>query len=188
MEIAPAALAEAGCERRTETGLFCGVRRLQSCNFPWAVPASERGQDLADAQRVGLVGIAVDLIVAIGVGDHILSHLSHPKQELLPAAQAWAAKVKDEPIFYVLASGPNYGVAYSMCCCHFDPALVDLGKVDGDKVFGIGVQELQAALIQCAGAAFAHQQEFSCLACFFLVLLLSYINGCFFPFALDIHK
>lgn len=41
------------------------------------------------------------------------------KKELLPAAQAWAAKVKDEPVFYVLASGPNYGVAYSMCCCHF---------------------------------------------------------------------
>ena len=41
------------------------------------------------------------------------------KKELLPVAQEWAAKVKDEPIFYVLASGPNYGVAYSMCCCHF---------------------------------------------------------------------
>lgn len=41
------------------------------------------------------------------------------KEELLPAAGEWAAKVKDEPIFYVLASGPNYGVAYSMCCCHF---------------------------------------------------------------------
>lgn len=41
------------------------------------------------------------------------------KKELLPAAQAWAQKVKDEPIFYVLASGSNYGVAYSMCCCHF---------------------------------------------------------------------
>lgn len=40
------------------------------------------------------------------------------KKELLPAAQAWAQKVKDEPIIYVLASGPNYGVAYSMCSCH----------------------------------------------------------------------
>lgn len=45
--------------------------------------------------------------------------IDEAKKELLPAAQAWAAKVKDEPIFYVLASGPNYGVAYSMCCCHF---------------------------------------------------------------------
>lgn len=45
--------------------------------------------------------------------------VAEAKTELLPAAQEWAAKVKDEPIFYVLASGPNYGVAYSMCCCHF---------------------------------------------------------------------
>lgn len=45
--------------------------------------------------------------------------IDEAKQELLPAAQEWAAKVKDEPIFYVLASGSNYGVAYSMCCCHF---------------------------------------------------------------------
>lgn len=40
------------------------------------------------------------------------------KKELLPVAQKWAQKVKDEPIIYVLASGPNYGVAYSMCSCH----------------------------------------------------------------------
>ena len=37
----------------------------------------------------------------------------------VPIAQKWADTYKDEPIFYVLASGPNYGVAYSMCCCHF---------------------------------------------------------------------
>lgn len=41
------------------------------------------------------------------------------KESCLPAAKAWAEKEKDEPVFYVLASGPNYGVAYSMCCCHF---------------------------------------------------------------------
>lgn len=41
------------------------------------------------------------------------------KENCLPAAKAWAEKEKDEPVFYVLASGPNYGVAYSMCCCHF---------------------------------------------------------------------
>lgn len=41
------------------------------------------------------------------------------KKNCLPAAKAWAEKEKDEPVFYVLASGPNYGVAYSMCCCHF---------------------------------------------------------------------
>lgn len=41
------------------------------------------------------------------------------KKECLPAATEWAKKYKDEPVFYVLASGSNYGVAYSMCCCHF---------------------------------------------------------------------
>lgn len=41
------------------------------------------------------------------------------KRDGLDTARAWAKKYKDEPIFYVLASGPNYGVAYSMCCCHF---------------------------------------------------------------------
>lgn len=41
------------------------------------------------------------------------------KKNVLYAATEWAQKYKDEPVFYVLASGPNYGVAYSMCCCHF---------------------------------------------------------------------
>ena len=41
------------------------------------------------------------------------------KKDYLPMAKEWAEKQKDEPIFYVLASGSNYGVAYSMCCCHF---------------------------------------------------------------------
>lgn len=41
------------------------------------------------------------------------------KENCLAAAKEWADKEKDEPVFYVLASGPNYGVAYSMCCCHF---------------------------------------------------------------------
>lgn len=41
------------------------------------------------------------------------------KKNSLAAARVWAEKYKDEPIFYALASGPNYGVAYSLCCCHF---------------------------------------------------------------------
>lgn len=64
-------------------------------------------EDWADYDKAMEAYSYIDQIVAEG------------KKELLPAAQAWAAKVKDEPIFYVLASGPNYGVAYSMCCCHF---------------------------------------------------------------------
>ena len=50
---------------------------------------------------------------------HIDEIVAEGKKECLPAAQAWAAKEKDEPVFYVLASGPNYGVAYSMCRCDF---------------------------------------------------------------------
>lgn len=41
------------------------------------------------------------------------------KKNVLAAAKEWAEKYKDEQVFYVLASGSNYGVAYSMCCCHF---------------------------------------------------------------------
>lgn len=41
------------------------------------------------------------------------------KKKVFKEAVRWAEQYKDEPIFYVLASGPNYGVAYSMCCCHF---------------------------------------------------------------------
>lgn len=47
------------------------------------------------------------------------SIIAEGKNKVLPKAKLWAEKYKDEPIFYVLASGPNYGVAYSMCCCHF---------------------------------------------------------------------
>lgn len=50
---------------------------------------------------------------------HIDDIIAEGKARLLADAKAWAQKEKDEPIFYVLASGPNYGVAYSMCCCHF---------------------------------------------------------------------
>ena len=45
--------------------------------------------------------------------------MAEGKENCLAAAKEWADKEKDEPVFYVLASGPNYGVAYSMCCCHF---------------------------------------------------------------------
>ena len=33
-------------------------------------------------------------------------------RKCLADAKAWAEKYKDEPVFYVLASGSNYGVAY----------------------------------------------------------------------------
>ena len=56
---------------------------------------------------------------AMDAYQYINESVDEAKKECLPAAQAWAEKEKDEPIFYVLASGSNYGVAYSMCCCHF---------------------------------------------------------------------
>lgn len=56
---------------------------------------------------------------AMDAYQYINEIVDEAKKDCLPAAQAWAQKEKDEPIFYVLASGSNYGVAYSMCCCHF---------------------------------------------------------------------
>ncbi len=56
---------------------------------------------------------------AMDAYQYINEIVDETKKECLPAAQAWAEKEKDEPVFYVLASGSNYGVAYSMCCCHF---------------------------------------------------------------------
>lgn len=50
---------------------------------------------------------------------HIDEIVAEGKANCLETAKAWAEKVKDEPVFYVLASGPNWGVAYSMCSCHF---------------------------------------------------------------------
>lgn len=50
---------------------------------------------------------------------HIDKIISEGMDETLDDAKKWAEKYKDESVFYVLASGANYGVAYSMCCCHF---------------------------------------------------------------------
>ena len=45
--------------------------------------------------------------------------IARGKENCLADARAWAAEFKDDPLFYVLASGPSQGVAYSMGCCHF---------------------------------------------------------------------
>jgi fructoselysine 6-phosphate deglycase len=45
--------------------------------------------------------------------------IANGKEAITPTARQWAEEFKEEPIFYVLASGPNYGVAYSMSFCHF---------------------------------------------------------------------
>lgn len=41
------------------------------------------------------------------------------KQKAREDAGAWGRAYKDDPLFYILASGPSWGVAYSMGCCHF---------------------------------------------------------------------
>lgn len=41
------------------------------------------------------------------------------KENLLPQAQKFAQEFKDDEIFYVLGSGPLFGTAYTMACCHF---------------------------------------------------------------------
>lgn len=41
------------------------------------------------------------------------------KKNCLADAKAWGEAYQNDPVFYVLASGPSWGVAYSMGCCHF---------------------------------------------------------------------
>lgn len=41
------------------------------------------------------------------------------KASLLPTARKFAEDFKDDEVFYVLGSGPLYGTAYTMACCHF---------------------------------------------------------------------
>lgn len=55
-------------------------------------------------------------MAAYGLIDEIVKE---GKKTVLNEAVQWADQYKDEPVFYVLASGPCCGVAYSMCCCHF---------------------------------------------------------------------
>lgn len=57
--------------------------------------------------------------LAMEAYSHIDEIVAEGKESCLPAAREWAQKVKDEPVFFVLASGPSFGVAYSMCSCHF---------------------------------------------------------------------
>ncbi|MEN6316013.1 MAG: SIS domain-containing protein [Clostridiaceae bacterium] len=40
------------------------------------------------------------------------------KCKLLPMAKEFANKFKDDSVFYIIASGPLFGTAYTMACCH----------------------------------------------------------------------
>ncbi len=45
--------------------------------------------------------------------------VSKAKKYILPIGKEFAEKYKDEEIFYVMASGSNFGTAYTMAACHF---------------------------------------------------------------------
>ena len=86
-------------------------------------------QDYSDSNQANALRIGFEVLhqfenwdkydKAMDAYQYIDEIVSEGKKNCLPAAQAWAEKVEHEPVFYVLASGPNYGVAYSMRCCHF---------------------------------------------------------------------
>ncbi len=55
---------------------------------------------------------------AIASFDKVNDIVAEAKEECVPEATEWAKKVKDEPLFYILASGSLYDTAYSMTMCH----------------------------------------------------------------------
>lgn len=86
-------------------------------------------QDYSDSNQANSLRVGFELLhqiegwelydKAMDAYQYIDQIVQEGKENCLAEAKAWAEKEKDEPMFYVLASGPNYGVAYSMCCCHF---------------------------------------------------------------------
>ena len=86
-------------------------------------------QDYSDSNQANSLRVGFELLhqiegwelydKAMDAYQYIDQIVQEGKENCLEEAKAWAEKEKDEPVFYVLASGPNYGVAYSMCCCHF---------------------------------------------------------------------
>ena len=86
-------------------------------------------QDYSDSNQANSLRVGFELLhqiegwelydKAMEAYQYIDEIVREGKENCLAQARVWAEKEKDEPVFYVLASGPNYGVAYSMCCCHF---------------------------------------------------------------------
>ena len=86
-------------------------------------------QDYSDSNQANSLRVGFELLhqiegwelydKAMDAYQYVDQIVQEGKENCLAEAKAWAEKEKDEPVFYVLASGPNYGVAYSMCCCHF---------------------------------------------------------------------
>ena len=55
---------------------------------------------------------------AIAAYEKLDALIVQAKKDMLPAMRAFAQEYKDDPIFYVIGSGPCYYTAYSMACCH----------------------------------------------------------------------
>ncbi|WP_413301015.1 SIS domain-containing protein [Bacillus sp. 1P10SD] len=56
---------------------------------------------------------------AMDAFDKIDGIVDSAKETLLPKANKFAQEFKSDNVFYVLGSGPLYGTAYTMACCHF---------------------------------------------------------------------
>lgn len=57
--------------------------------------------------------------VAMAAYDKLDDIVEYGKTVLLPDAKKFAEDFKDDEVFYVMGSGPLYGTAYTMACCHF---------------------------------------------------------------------
>lgn len=56
---------------------------------------------------------------AMNAYDKIDQIVDEAKEKLLPQAKEFADQFKSDEVFYVLGSGPLFGTAYTMACCHF---------------------------------------------------------------------
>ena len=99
------------------------------------IAAAKAGSPLAEAADIAFTGksdifellLAIELLDAAGAGlnrDEVETGLSalpsavrHAVEQADPLLEQIAAAFKDEPITYVLGSGPSYGWAYGMAMC-----------------------------------------------------------------------
>lgn len=58
-------------------------------------------------------------VAAMNAFEKIDEIVEQGKENMLDRAQKFAREFKDDEVFYVLGSGPLFGTAYTMACCHF---------------------------------------------------------------------
>ena len=56
---------------------------------------------------------------AMAAYDKIDTIVSDAKKSMLPDARRFADNYEKDQLFYVIGSGPLFGTAYTMACCHF---------------------------------------------------------------------